>query len=331
MRNKFIYIIVGVLALVVIFLGKIFFYSATPAKEFCGDGVCQTNESCENCLEDCGICLSKPTIKPIFFWGGGVRNVNDDKKYLSDLGIKNAETDVMWGGPEFIAIESTKGVYNFDNLDSAINTLESAGITKICLAINPTNNLYGIEHAVIKTGEQWTAYANFLKALVNKFPNIDCFQIVRELNEEKFSGTPEQYAELIKFSNEIIKVVNPDAIIVFGALAYDFREKIGRTYFLKDVINVLPNDKKYFDMIDIHLHDGGDEIATKENGAALVEKAFNLYKSQLEGIYSNIKISFETSAYTGSPNNMPYQTEQDQADDVIARLNKLTELGAYIK
>lgn len=84
-------------------------------------------------------------------------------------------------------------------------------------------------------------------------------------------------------------------------------------------------------MIDIHLHDGGDEIATKENGAALVEKAFNLYKSQLEGIYSNIKISFETSAYTGSPNNMPYQTEQDQADDVIARLNKLTELGAYIK
>jgi len=162
--------------------------------------------------------------KPEFFWSGGTRDVETDSQYISDLGIKNAETNALWK-----TIETTKGKYDFEELDSTISGLKNSGITNICITIYPTNEIYNIKSGLVETQEQFNAYENFLDKLTTRYPKVDCYQIVKEMNLEKFSGTPEQYAELLVFSHDKITEVNSNAIIVFGAQGYDFRETIGRT------------------------------------------------------------------------------------------------------
>jgi len=300
-------------------------------QSLCGDGICSILETnSDTCSQDCDQDKPKEKITPddpqatknqltnnqLFAWAGGTIDLSNDTKYISDLGIVNADTNALWDGPKGSAIETEKGRYDFSYLDVAIKELKNAGINNTCLAINPSNKLYDIQHGVMTNSSQWQAYNNFLEALIAHYPSVNCWQIVRELNEEKFSGTPERYAELISFSSKIIRKINPQAIIVFGALPYELREQTHRENFLKDVL-AKTND---FDAIDIHLHQG----LSKETGVKMVEEAVNYYKAQLTG---SKKIFFETSSYSGQPKGYLEQTEQDQADDLIARLNKLKELG----
>jgi len=75
--------------------------------------------------------------KPSFFWSGGTRDVETDSQYIFDLGIKNAETNALWK-----TIETTKGKYDFEELDSTISGLKNSGITNICITIYPEKLRY---------------------------------------------------------------------------------------------------------------------------------------------------------------------------------------------
>jgi hypothetical protein len=250
-----------------------------------------------------------------------------DFAYLADLGIKAGDSNATWGGVG--GIETVKGQYDFSKLDKVVSGLKNAGVSNICLSIYLQNSLYNISGGNFTTDSQWTGYGNFLSALIKHYPEVNCYQSPREANTFQLNATPQVYAKIIKFTSEKIKGLNPKAMIVLAGLPYDLRVKDGRENYLKETIASLPTDKKYFDAIDIHLHLG----YWKSNGTAGVTSAFNFYKGQLSGTYANSKIFFETSAYTGTIQdnkyNYPRQTEQDQADDIISRLNKLAELGAY--
>ena len=84
------------------------------------------------------------------------------------------------------------------------------------LAIYPENPLYNdvqVTHRTVPhTPQQWTAYRQFLTALVREFhDDVQFYQIVREMNPVRFLGTAKEYADLLVFSSETIKAVDPKA------------------------------------------------------------------------------------------------------------------------
>ena len=269
---------------------------------------------------------------PKIAWSGGTRE-NEDFIYLQELNIKKAETNANWG-----SIETQKENYNFSDLHQTVSGLKVAGVTEICLAIYPDNDLY-ID--VIQSGKtipqnpyQWSSYKNFLNALVNEFKDdVSCYQPVREINPARFVGTAKDYADFLVFSVDAIRQIQPNAKITFGALPYELIVgSTDRKQFLHEVIGYLPSN--YFDFVDIHLHRLDAQYGgplTKDNGAQTAGLAVDYFVEQLKGtIYEGTPITFETSAYTadaGELPGLPIQNEEDQAQDIQSRLEVLAQKG----
>jgi hypothetical protein len=272
-----------------------------------------------------GASLAERMGNLIVSWSGGTIGTDHDFEYISDLGLRAAETNAFWGPPSPHGIEKARGQYDFSSLDRLTARLGNAGVSEISLAVFPENALYGVRGSRFTSEEQWLAFGKFLEALVAHFPEVGCYQIARELNRERLVTSAREYARLVEFSSRIVKRGNPRAAVAFCGLPYDLRGKDGRESFLADVIAELPADERHFDAIDIHVHQG----LTREDGTAGVESAFRFYVGQLSGIYTDSRVLFETSVYTGTPRGSTRQSEQDQAGDLVGRLDRLRELGVH--
>lgn len=277
-----------------------------------------------------------PQNRPPVAWSGTFREINNEKNYIKELKITKAETNAHWR-----FIEKNQGVYDFEQIHSVVDILKQDGVKEISLAIYPENPLYNdvqvTQSSVPQTEEQWTAYKNFLTALVNDFKNdVQFYQVIREINLGRFLGTPEDYAKFLVFSSNTIKSLDPQAKIIFAALPYELCINSDRNNFLADTIQALPTDKKYFDAIDIHLHrlpENSGEVLSVDNGDLYVAKSYDFFTDQLSGTaYKDSLVFFETSSYTaeqGDIDNNMVQTEQQQAQDLEKRLEVLAQKGVY--
>jgi hypothetical protein len=277
-----------------------------------------------------------PAGRPDVAWSGNYREIGNDQPYLEELNITQAETTVLWR-----FVETSEGNYDFEETRQVVNVLKQNGVKEIILNITPENPLYidigSSQKTIPQNPQQWTAYKNFLTATVNNFKNeAQFYQVVRELNPARFLGTAQDYAELLKFSSDTIKAIDPNAKIVFGAMPYELRREPDRQNFIADVIHYLPENKKYFDAIDVHLHrlqqdDGGP--LTVDNGAYYTAKVIDFYKNQYAGtMYEDSLLFFETSSYTAQPGEMidlPSQTEDQQSQDLQNRLTVLAGKDVY--
>ena len=277
-----------------------------------------------------------PTNRPPVAWSGTSREISDDQVYFGDLNITKAETNVYW---KFA--EQTAGIYDFEEVRNVVDILKNNGVDEISLALYPENALYNdvrITRSTVPRNErQWTAYKNFLTALVNDFKNdVQFYQIVREMNPARFLGTAEDYADFLVFSANIIKAVDASAKIAFAAMPYELCIGTDRENFIAEVIQHLPDNKNYFDAIDIHFHmlpqDMG-VVLSVENGFEYVETAYEFFRDQLSDTrYTNVINFFETSSYSaevGDINNTLVQTEEEQATDIEKRLSVLAQKGVY--
>ncbi len=276
-----------------------------------------------NCGDACAGDSENPKPEYTLNFGVGGPRINfiNELKFAKELDLKNAEIGFSWN-----KIETQKGVFDFSEIDYVMEELSNAGISQsnMCFQIKGLrSNAHGIT-GYLRTAQQEQAFKDLLSEFIDRYPNVECYLIIREMNNENFPGSAADYAKLLVISNEVIP---EDYTIVFAGLPYDLKESIPKLEtFLEDTIAELPKDKKYFDMYRIHMHS-----TPKSNGIARMEEAFNQYSSQLSGVYENIDLFFETSSYTGQPypgsGDYPRQTEQDQAEDLILRLEKMRELG----
>lgn len=131
----------------------------------------------------------------------------------------------LWdNGTGWSQIETEKGVFNWKNLDDALDNAESKGVTDILYVLGTTPE-WASDNAGKDDYPQPGAasppasiedWKNWVTQVTTKYGDrISAYQIWNEANLKNFfNGTPAQMAELTKTAYDIIKKNDPDALVV---------------------------------------------------------------------------------------------------------------------
>ena len=186
----------------------------------------------------------------------------------------------LWdNGTGWSQIELAKGEFKWDNLEGALTTAESKGMTDVLYVLGTTP-----EWAATKVNESdypqpgaASAPANladwdeWVTAVVDKFGDrINAYQIWNEANLKNFyNGTPKQMAEMTKRAYDIIKAKDPEALVVSASPSTRLASAFDR--FFPEYLKELKALNWPIDVVAIHTYpDGaGDPVAR----GLLIEKA----------------------------------------------------------
>ena len=134
----------------------------------------------------------------------------------------------LWdNGTAWSQIELAKGEFKWDNLDGVINTAETRGLTDILYVMGTTpdwasatpNKLNASDYPQPGAAEapaNMKDWSEWVTAVVTRYKGrISSYQIWNEANLANFfNGTPKQMAELTKVAYDIIKAIDPEALVV---------------------------------------------------------------------------------------------------------------------
>ena len=134
------------------------------------------------------------------------------------LGFTKARIDFSWA-----TIEKTVGEYDFTLFDSIMEEANKNGI-EVLPILDYNNILYSDDGAVkggINTEAERTAFVNYAKAVANRYPAIDTFEIWNEPNAAGFwqgEVNADDYSELVAAVSDALYAINPDYTIYAGAI-----------------------------------------------------------------------------------------------------------------
>lgn len=142
------------------------------------------------------------------------------KDYVGELGVKHGRLQSGWA-----KCEKQRGVYSFDWLDSCIYGLDEQSVKPwVCLCYgNPvygsSQNLGAGVSALSNNEEAMTAWLKYVEATVNRYKNV---VYEWEIWNEPY-GQESDYAPLLIRTAELIKKIQPEAIII-GEILWDPKE-----------------------------------------------------------------------------------------------------------
>jgi len=131
----------------------------------------------------------------------------------------------LWdNGTAWSQIETSPGVYKWDNLEGALANASSKGMKDILLVLGTTPawnaktkgpNDYPQADAA-SAPKDFNAWDNYVTQVVTRYKGrITAYEIWNEANLKTFwNGTPEEMAELTKRAYDIIKKIDPAALVV---------------------------------------------------------------------------------------------------------------------
>jgi hypothetical protein len=168
------------------------------------------------------------------------------KEYLAPLGIKRLRMQAGWA-----KTENVKGRYDWDWLDHIVNDATSRGL-KPWLQTSYGNPLYpGGGGANLGAGlptskEALDAYAKWVTAMVTRYKDkVKDWEIWNEPNfGDNTLNTPEMTAEFNIRTAEIIKKIQPDAIIsglALGHISIDFADRFFKHLAKKRKLKLFDN------------------------------------------------------------------------------------------
>jgi hypothetical protein len=151
-------------------------------------------------------------------WSVGCETLDRDyakfsvyKNYVGELGVKHARLQSGWA-----KCEKEKGKYNFEWLDSCVYGLTEQAVQPwLCLCYG--NPVYGSDfnlQAKIFTDEKtMDAWLNYVEATVKRYKDVVReWEIWNEANNG--NKDPEVYASLFIKTAEVVRKVQPDAVII---------------------------------------------------------------------------------------------------------------------
>ena len=251
---------------------------------------------------------------------------------------------VRWNRPEFYALwniiqktdaDIRKGVFNWKENDYVYGSVPKD--------IGIVGNIGGIEMRTVrgkdpsprtftfKSKELEEKYIFFVQKLVERYDGdgIDDMPGLKnpvkywQVDNEPDLGTQdwEGYAHLMEITYKAIKSACPECKVIMGGLAQGDR---GLDKFFTPILKKLHG--QYVDVFDFHLY--GQEGAWR-----LYKLVDRIKASLLKNEFKNTEIwLLETGTYSGKPEigiseNLPEQTEKQQASDLIKRYVFALSLG----
>lgn len=172
-------------------------------------------------------------------WSVGCETLDRDyakfglyKDYVGELGVKYGRLQSGWA-----KCEKQKGVYSFEWLDSCVYGLNGQSVKPwICLCYgNPVygsdNNLGAGVAALTHNQEAMTAWLKYVEFTINRYKDVvNAWDIWNEPYEQE-----KDYAPLLIRTAELIKKIQPDAVII-GEILWNLEESESNVRILLDAL-----------------------------------------------------------------------------------------------
>lgn len=170
---------------------------------------------------------------------------------IKTIGTGFIRDDITWQD-----IERTPGVYDFSTTDPWIHELQQQGLTPLLILDYNNTNYDGGNFPIDTAG--LTAFANFAKAAVTHYPQVQYVEIYNEYNgSPNCSDGPTCYTNLTKSAYQAIKSVRSDITVLAGSTGG--LDSTWLTNLFNDGI------LSYIDGLSIHPYTGG-QTAEPESG-----------------------------------------------------------------
>lgn len=168
------------------------------------------------------------------YWGIQTGSLDEMAlQWASQIGVKWTRLQASWP-----SVEVVKGKYNWEETDNAFHKMQELGITPVVnlgsghpayteLSTYDDTELaeiYGYRAAPpTDNPEAMKGWLNFVEAVVNRYKNtIKYWEIWNEPNHRNYWGAEPNgtdYGRLLKETATLIKQIDPEAIIIGGAMA----------------------------------------------------------------------------------------------------------------
>lgn len=271
--------------------------------------------------EDMGVEWTRGGASPYFFWSFVDQDMTGDEKSFAWKGI--VETP-----------DGKRGSFDYD----AVGNLDDAGFGVLYnIEVQPpgTGGAYRKPHSYLPADTE--AYRNFVKAAVRRYSFINYWQVGNEP-----TSNWADYGEFLCLTYGAVNEAGPDAKVLIGgaggmAMPHTFSEykKNFDAEYLPLLEDLAKQNKRCFDIFDFHLfgNASGDYRLSGQIRAYISQKIGELGIPQPEEYWIT-----ETGTYSGDPKALsregtvidpPYQTERQQATDLVRRY--VHSLGSGIK
>lgn len=191
----------------------------------------------------------------------GFGSIKEEAKYLNELGIGIIRLPLPWQ-----LVEPKQGVFDWSLTDRLVKEANKKDIEVLFVlrVLSP----WGSKEAVGKKGiyrtasppKDMKAWVRFVEAVASRYKGRGVhYGIENEVNGTAFwSGTIEEYTDLLKTSFTVIKKVDPSAMVLSSAMGCGITRDITSQSQGKEAL--LNHDKwlkailatKSFDVVDIH-------------------------------------------------------------------------------
>jgi len=183
----------------------------------------------------------------------------------------------LWdNGTGWSQIELEPGVYKWDNLEGALENAASKGMTDVLMVLGTTPEwnatTVGLDDypqpGAASPPKDLKAWDAWVTEVATRYKGrISAYQIWNEANLKTFwNGTPEELAELTKRAYDIIKAIDPEALVVSASPTTRLTSSFDK--FFPAYLTALGEQGWPVDVIAIHTYPAGDGDPA-DRGAAI--------------------------------------------------------------
>lgn len=173
----------------------------------------------------------------------------------------------LWdNGTAWSQIELEPGVYKWDNLEGVLENAQSKGLSDILMVLGTTPdwNAKKIspedypQPGAASAPKDLTAWDSWVTEVATRYKGrITSYQIWNEANLKNFwGGTPEEMAELTKRAYDIIKAIDPEALVVSASPSTRLTASFDR--FFPAYLEALGKEGWPIDVVAIHTYPAAD-------------------------------------------------------------------------
>jgi len=173
----------------------------------------------------------------------------------------------LWdNGTAWSQIETQPGVYKWDNLEGALENAQSKGMKDVLMVLGTTPewnaktvgpNDYP-QPGAASAPKDLTAWDSWVTEVATRYKGrITSYQIWNEANLKNFwNGTPEEMADLTKRAYDIIKKIDPTALVVSASPSTRLTASFAK--FFPAYLNALKAKGWPIDVVAIHTYPSAD-------------------------------------------------------------------------
>ncbi|MDP1876041.1 MAG: endo-1,4-beta-xylanase [Actinomycetota bacterium] len=173
----------------------------------------------------------------------------------------------LWdNGTAWSQIELEPGVYKWDNLEGILENAESKGMTDILMVLGTTPEWNAKvvnpddypQPGAASAPKDLDAWDSWVTEVATRYKGrITSYQIWNEANLKNFwGGTPEEMAELTKRAYDIIKAIDPAALVVSASPSTRLTASFDR--FFPAYLKALADKGWPIDVVGFHTYPGAD-------------------------------------------------------------------------